>query len=210
TRFVTTTWMGMISAYGPSGRVDFLLTGSLFNDIGLLRADSMGYVWGAGQTVTESRVRGAIGGAVGEGYGDGWILASATSSSLNHTSLGLYRVRVSAFAQYDDLTGQSLGVTFEKVASFTPAQIEAGATGFYSDAGGLTYDATDDSVIFQITMSNGGSAGTIYTIKWRADTGIVWKTAVPHKINYEGPFFGQSRLRGQRWTLMRSTRVVQL
>lgn len=210
TRFVTTTWLGMISAYGPSGRVDFLLTGSLFNDIGLLRADSMGYVWGAGQTVTESRVRGAIGGAVGEGYGDGWILASATSSSLNHTSLGLYRIRVSAFAQYDGLTGQSLGVTFEKVASFTPAQIEAGATGFYSDAGGLTYDATDDSVIFQITMSNGGSAGTIYAIKWRADTGIVWKTAVPHKINYEGPFFGQSRLRGQRWTLMRSTRVVQL
>ncbi|TVR80063.1 MAG: hypothetical protein EA405_11780 [Rhodospirillales bacterium] len=208
TRFVATSWLGMVSAYGPSGRVDFLLTGSLFDDIGLLRADTMGYVWGAGQTVTEPRVRGVIGGMVGEGFGDGWLLGSGTST--NHGSLGLYRIRVSALAQYDSLTAQSLGVTFEKLATFSPAEIEAGATGFYSSAGGLTYDATDDSVIFQVRMSNGGSAGTIYTIKWRADAGIVWQTAVPSQINYEGPFFGQSRLKGQRWTLMRSTRVVQL
>ena len=52
-RFVATTWMGMVSAYGPSGRADFVLTGSLFDDVGLIRADTMGYVWGAGQSVTE-------------------------------------------------------------------------------------------------------------------------------------------------------------
>ncbi|MBX6376614.1 MAG: hypothetical protein IRZ13_20600, partial [Acetobacteraceae bacterium] len=207
-RFVATTWMGMVSAYGPSGRIDFLLTGSIFDDVGLIRAEGMSYVWGAGQAVTEPRVRGAIGGAVGEGFGEGWLLGSGTGT--NHASLGLYRIRVSALAQYDALTGQSLGVSFEKVASFTPAEIEAGATGFYDTAGGLTYDATDDSVIFQARISNGGSAGTIYTLKWRADAGIVWKTAVPSQINYEGPFFGQSRLKGQRWTVMRGTRVVQL
>lgn len=207
-RFVATSWMGMISAYGPSGRVDFLLTGSLFDDIGLLRADSMSYVWGAGQRVSEPRVRGVIGGAVGEGFGEGWLLGSGTST--NHASLGLYRLRVSAQAGYDGVAGQSLGVVFEKVATFSVADIESGATGFFGSAGALTYDATDDSVIFQVRMSNGGSGGTIYTVKWRADTGIVWKTAVPIQINYEGPFFGQSRLRGQRWTLMRSTRVIQL
>jgi Putative phage tail protein len=207
-RFVATTWMGMVSAYGPSGRADFVLTGSLFDDVGLIRADTMGYVWGAGQTVTEPRVRGVIGGAVGEGFGDGWIVGSGTNT--NHVSLGLYRIRVSALARYDALTGQSLGVTFEKVATFSPSDIESGATGFYGSAGGLTYDATDDGVIFQARISNGGSAGTIYTIKWRADAGIVWKTAVPIQINYEGPYFGQSRLRGQRWTLMRGTRVIQL
>src|SRR5690606_24665332 len=27
TRFVATSWLGMVSAYGPSGRIDFLLTG---------------------------------------------------------------------------------------------------------------------------------------------------------------------------------------
>lgn len=207
-RFVATSWMGMISAYGPSGRVDFILTGSLFDDVGLLRADSMSYVWGAGQRVSEPRVRGVIGGAVSEGFGEGWLLGSGTST--NHTSLGLYRLRVSAQAGHDGVAGQSLGVVFEKVATFSVADIESGATGFFGSAGGLTYDTTDDSVIFQVRMSNGGSGGTIYTVKWRADTGIVWKTAVPIQINYEGPFFGQSRLRGQRWTLMRSTRVIQL
>ena len=205
--FVSTRWLGMASAYGPAGRVGFLLTGSVFDDIGLLRADTMSYVWGAGQTVTEPRVRGVIGGAVGEGFGDGWILGSGTGT--NHSSLGLYRLRVSALARYDSLTGQSLGVTFEKVATFSASDIESGATGFYGSAGGLTYDATDDSVIFQARVSDGGSPGMIYTIKWRADAGIVWKTVVPIQINYEGPF-GQSRLRGQRWTLMRVTRVIQL
>lgn len=207
-RFVATTWMGMLSAYGPSGRVDFVLTGSLFDDVGLIRADTMGYVWGAGQSVTEPRVRGVIGGEVGEGFGDGWILGSGTST--NHGSLGLYRLRVSALAGYDGLTGQSLGVTFEKVATFSPSDFESGATGFYGSAGGLTYDTTDDSVIFQARISNGGSPGAIYTLKWRSDTGIVWKTVVPIQINYEGPYFGQNRLRGQRWTLMRGTRVIQL
>ncbi len=215
-RFVATSWMGMISAYGPSGRADFLLTGSVQDDVGLVRADGMSYVWGAGQRVTEFRVRGVVGGAVGEGFGEGWILGSGTGT--NHASLGLYRLKVSAQAAHDAAAGQSLGVTFEKVAAFTVADIESGATGFHSSAGALTYDATDDSVIFQVRMSNAGSAGTIYTIKWRADTGsgagagsgIVWKTPVPIQINYEGPFFGQSRLRGQRWTLMRSARVIQL
>jgi hypothetical protein len=208
TRFVTANWLGMVSAYGTSGRVDFLLTGSQFDDIGLLRADGMTYVWGAGQTVTEPRVRGAVAGLVAEGVGEGWLLGSGTGTS--HTSLGLYRIRVAATAHYDPLTNQTLGVSFEKVASFTPAEIEPGATGFWDPAGGLTWDATDDSVIFQIRISSGGSAGTVYTVKWRADAGIVWKTAVPSLINFEGPFVGQSRLRGQRWALMRTTRVVQL
>lgn len=207
-RFVATTWMGMVSAYGPSGRVDFILTGSLFDDVGLIRADGMGYVWGAGQTVDESRVRGVIGGAVGEGFGEGWVLGSGTGTS--HTGLALYRIRVAAAAAYDSMSGLSLGVTFEKVASFAPAQIQAGATAFYDDAGGLTYDATDDGVIFQVQISNGGSAGAIYTVKWRSDAGIVWKTPTPIQINYEGPFFGQSRLQGQRWTLMRASRLVQI
>ncbi|MEI4235274.1 phage tail protein, partial [Roseovarius sp. D22-M7] len=208
TRFVATTWMGMVSAYGPAGRIDFLLTGSLFDDVGLLRAEDMGYVWGAGQRVAESRLRGVIAGAVGEGFGEGWVLASGRG--INHTSLGLYRLRVAATARYDSVSGQSLGVTFEKVASFAPDEIEPGATGFWDTAGGLTYDVTDDSVLFQARVANGSSAGAIHTLKWRSDTGIVWKTVVPHQINYEGPFFGQSRLTGQRWTLMRSTRLIQL
>ena len=208
TSSVRLAWLGMVSAHGTTGRIDYLLTGSLFDDVGLLRADTMSYIWGAEQTVTEPRVRGVVGGAAGVSFGEGWLLGSGTSTS--HGSLGLYRLRVASAAWYDELTGQTLGVTFEKVATFTPADIENGSAGFYRDAGGLTYDATDDSVVFQVTLSNAGIAGSVYSLKWRADAGIVWKTAVPFQINYEGPYVGQSRLLGQRWTLMRGTRVVQL
>lgn len=208
TRFVAARWLAMVSAYGIEGRVDFLLTGSNLDDVGLLRAGTMSYVWGSGETVDEARVRGCIGGRTGEGFGEGWVLGSGTGT--NHGELALYRITVAATAAYDAPTGQSPGVAFEKVASFAPADIEAGASGFHEEAGALSYDATDDSVIFQVRISNGGSAGNTYTVKYRRDMGIVWKTVTPIRINYEGPFFGQSRLRGQRWSLIRGTRVVQL
>lgn len=207
-RFVRTSFLGAISAYGARERVDFLLTGSLFNDVGLLRADTMTYVWGESRTIDEARVRGCIGGRSGADFGEGWVLGSGFSTS--HGQLGLYRLRVAATAAYEAALDQTLGVTFEKVAAFSPDDIESGATAFYDTAGGLTYDATDDGVIFQIRISNGGSAGTIYTVKWRADLGIVWKTPTPIQINYEGPFFGQSRIVRQRWTVMRYRRVIQI
>lgn len=206
--FAAVRWMAMISAYGASGRSDFLLTGGLFDAVGLLRAHDMSYVWGAGESVDEPRVCGVAPGAANEGAGEGWILASATSG--DHESLGLYRLQVSALARHDALTGESPGVTFQKAVSFSASDIEPGATGFFTSAGALSHDATDDSVIFQVRMSNAGSAGTIYVVKWRADAGIVWKTPVPIQINQDGSFFAQSRLRGQRWTLMRSARVIQL
>ncbi len=206
-RFVSTRWMGMISSYGPDGRTDFLLAGSLFNDIGVLRASDMAYVWGAGTTIDEARVRGVVGGFSGEGAGEGWVLGSGTGT---HTALGLYRIRVASSAFGDEDTGETIGVAFEKLASLLPSDIEAGATAFWQEAGGLTYDTTDGGVIFQVQIADGGSPGTIYTVKWRTDLGIVWKTAVPIKINYEGPFFGLSRLERSRWTLMRATRLVQL
>ena len=208
--FVTNDWAGMISAIGAAGRVDFLLTGSIFNDPGLLAANTMSYVWGAGQKLDESRIRGVVGGKVAEGYGEGWILGSAATSSLNHTSLGLYCLGVSASARYDSATGVSAGVEFTKAKSFLPTEIEATATGFWGDASALCYDETDDSVLFQVQMSNAGVAGAIYTLKYRCATGIVWKTQVPIKLNYEGPGFGQSRLSGGRWTLRRASRIIQL
>lgn len=209
TSFAACSWMGMVSALGPQGRVDFLLTGSLFNKLGLLKAEGLAYVWGAEQAVAESRVRGVVGGIVAEGYGEGWILASASSTATNHTSLALYRIRITAFANYDAGLGQTAGVTLDLMQAFLPSEIEAGASGFYGDAGGLTYDPTDDSVIFQVQMSQAGSPGAIRTVKWRAGTGLVWSSTVPVRLNYDAGFC-QSRLKGQRWSLIRGTRLVQL
>ncbi len=94
-------WLGMVSAYGSDGRVDFLPTGSTFNDVGLLRASDMSHVWGAGERLDEARVR---------GVGEGWLLGSGSGTATSHTSLALYRLRVTATAGLDPLTGATLGV----------------------------------------------------------------------------------------------------
>ncbi len=201
--FVAVTKLAMITAFGTSGRADFLLTGSIFSDVGVLKADGMTYVWGAGSKVTEARVAGLVGGQSGSGFGEGWVLGSASSASANHNSLGLYRIRVTPAAFFT-------GVAFDKVKVSSAAEIESTATGFHGDAKALTYDPTDDSVIFQVRMSNGGSAGNIYAIKWRSGTGIVWKTITPITLNRDGPAFNTSRLRYGRWTVMAGFRIIQL
>ena len=207
TRFVATTFMGMVSAYGPEGRVDFLLTGSLFNDLGLLRAAHLGYVWGAGQEVAAGGVRGCVGGRVEQGYGEGWVLASGSGTS--HTTLGLYRIRVAATAAYNPATGLTIGVEFEQVASFAPDQIDPAAVAFWDEAKGLVHDPSDDGVVFQVRTTDGAEVQP-YTVKWRAGDGLVWATPVPIMLNWDGPFAGQNRLTDGRWTLMRLGRVIQL
>lgn len=207
-RFVATSFMGMVSAYGLEGRVDFLLTGSLFNDLGLLRARDLAYVWGAAQEVAAGGVRGCVGGRVEQGYGEGWILASGSGSS--HTTLALYRIRVAATAAYDPVTGLTVGVELEQVASLAATEIEPGALAFWDAAGALAYDPVDDGVIFQVRISDAGDAGQRYAVKWRAGDGLVWATPVPVMINWDGPFAGQSRVTAGRWTMMRLGRVIQL
>ena len=207
-RFVATDRMGMVSAYGPAGRVDFLLTGSVFDDVGLLRTDGMSYVWGAGRTVEEPRIHGVVGGRIDEGAGEGWVLAAG--SPLTASDIGVYRIVVAATATYTPELDASSGVEWTKVAVIAPSDIEPGAAAFYDAAGGLIHDPADDSLIFQTQVSHAGEAGTVYTVKWRIDGGVVWKTPTPIRINYDGAFFSRSRLQGQRWTLMRNQRIVQL
>jgi hypothetical protein len=203
-------WFALLSAQGLGGRVDFLLVGGQFSSVGLLRADTLSYVWGAGQSVDEFRVRGVVRGAASDGFAEGWVLGGTDNATNSTASMAIYRLRASALAYYDPSSGQSMFVTFETLASIPASAIDPAATGYWGAQGGLSYDPTDDSLIIQAQMSNAGTPGTVYTLKWRAGAGIVWKTVVPHIINYEGSFFAQSRLQRQRWTVMRGRRVVQL
>ncbi|MBB1499629.1 phage tail protein [Paracoccus sp. MC1862] len=200
--------MGMVTAFGPRGRSDFLLTGGIFDDVGLLATDGLTYVWGAGQGVDEQQVTGVVGGATGAGSGEGWVLGSARTGT-NHGQAALYRIRVMAGARYDTDLRQTIGVTFEKRKTFMPSEIEAGATAFFNAAGDLSYDPTDDSLIFQLRISNGGTPGNIYTVKWRDGFGIVWKTVVPITSVYPKRSYAP-RLQGGRWALLAGNRVIQL
>ncbi len=183
-RLVATTWMAATSG-------GYLVTGSLFNDVAVLRISDMSYVWGAGQSIPESRVRGVVAGAGDEA----WILGSGRSTS--HTSLVLYRLAV----------GGPTGAALTPVATFAPGDIEPGATAFYGEAGGLVYDATDGGLILQVQVAP--SSGNVHTLKWRAGA-IVWNVVTPWMINYQGPFESQNRLTRPLWTQMRARRVIQL
>lgn len=183
-RLVATTWMA-------ATRGGHLVTGSLFNDVAVLRISDMSYVWGAGQSIPESRVRGVVAGAGDEA----WILGSGRSTS--HTSLVLYRLVV----------GGPSGAVLTPVASFAPGDIEAGATAFYGEAGGLVYDATDGGLILQVQVAP--SSGNVHTLKWR-DGAVVWNVVTPWMINYQGPFESQNRLTRPLWAQMRARRVIQL
>ena len=56
TNFVTNSYFGMASCYGPNGRIDFLICGGIFNTIGLLLASDMSYVWGAAEQLDEAKM----------------------------------------------------------------------------------------------------------------------------------------------------------
>lgn len=105
----------------------------LLDDVGLLRADGMAYVRGAGQKVTEARMRGVVAGLVAVGLGEGWLLGSGT----NYASLGLSHNRVAATANYDPLTGQTLRVTSRRRRA-SPLPTSSPPSEFQDQAGGLT------------------------------------------------------------------------
>lgn len=207
-RFAFPERYATVSAWGPNGRADFLLVGSTTEDVGLLRADDLAYVWGAGQTVDEARVAGIVAGRVAEGFGEGWVLGSDSVSS--HTNLALYRITVAWNATYEIATGLSVGVVWEKVATFAPTDFEAGATAFFGEPTGFVYDRADNAVVFLVAISNGGVAGQTYAVKWR-DGAIVWVTAVPFAVNFDGSANNNGRIEGPVYTIMSaSSRAVGL
>ncbi len=207
-RFVATTRMSSCSAYGPNGLEQFLLTGSIFDDLGLLRARDMSYIWGAGQAVAEARIVGLVGGRTGQAATEGWVLGSNTTAT-NHQSLRLYRLRIGLDAGfYGDA---AWGVTeFAAVAAFTAQDFDAAATGFYGGAVGLLYDTGDDSVLFQVRLSMSGAAGDVYMVKWRSGDGIVWATKVPGLVNHAARGFPASRITGQSVAFATGSRVTRL
>lgn len=180
TTFVWLAYAAGLRAIGLTGPVDFLLTGSIFDDVGLIKAPEMTYVWGAGQSVESGPVRGVAAGKSAAGFAEGWVADDGHN---------LYRLRVAANAAHDPLTGLSLGVEWTKVATLSGSGTVAG----------LYYDRTDDSVI-AIT-----SGGTI--VKWRGGDGEVWTVDYGGDgINYDGPE-SQSRLQGQRLAFIEGTNV---
>src|SRR5512134_1492838 len=196
--------MVVISAYGLSGREDFLYCMSTWGVLGLLKAEDLSYVWGDGNGrfgVDDGMARGFA----GEGYGEGWALL--TWNWNEYGSALLYRMRVEPNAHYEPFSGWTLGVEHRLMANVYPSQLQAGTTTLRNRCGGLAYDPTDNSVVFMMEVRDPEQP---YVLKWREDLGIVWKTPLPLMINWNANVFDQTRIERGRWTLARGKRIMQV
>lgn len=199
-QFEVVTRMAPISVFGPMGKEDYILCGSLFSSLGLLNvsgSDKLEYVWDSdnfsGSIVTDDRIRSVCGGQVAEGWGDAYALGwSATTSS---DPVNVYRIRVSSNAVFSILSGiQTVtGVDFELMFTLTPNDLFPGETQL-SNAEGLIYDQTDDCIL----LFAANQLGTEHRwFKYNPRTGQqVWKSAA-FSATYEPAnerFGQQSRL----------------
>ncbi len=193
-----------ISAYGASGRNDYLYCEGFYRGIGLLKAREMRYVWHA-EEILSGTINGVVAGQAADGFGDGWLLN--TSQSTSHTKCHIWRTRVNYSAGVDPLTGESVGVDHRLMAEVMPGAIRAGATAFYGECGAFTYDATDNSLILMAEIADPREP---YVFKWREDLGVLWATELPLMINWDNGTFGKARIESSRWTLTRNHRIWQL
>lgn len=180
-RFETTTHMAVISLFGILGREDFLLTGSLFNSIGLLNVTGLvpSHVWNSDAysdiTISDSRIANVCGGKIGEGVGEGYVLTSNDSGTGTTTASHIYKVTVTSGAKMS-LVGMVevvTGVEAELVLTFTPDDLFSGETKLTLLLG-LVYDSTDDTVMFH---ARADTSGERRYFKYNLRTGQqVWKT----------------------------------
>ncbi|KGM34770.1 phage tail protein [Inquilinus limosus] len=203
--FVGTVRMATTLVYGPAGVDEYVACGSLLGNIGVVKGGAMTYAWGAGQKVDEQQVNGLCGGLPGEI----WVLGGALR--IDSTAVGLYRIRITATISTSPLSpGVVTDVEMTKVATITPAMVDSTWGYFGGTPGGFVYDPTDNSVIFQVRMSNGvNTVGPYWTIKVR-DGVIAWKTRTTVAMNYDGSATGQFRLRRGRYVLVEIGALQQI
>lgn len=176
---------------------------------------SIDYVWDSGDfpiLSSPSRLQDNAGsllsfcsGAVGEGFGEGYIIAADSAAS--DTNIRIYKVIVSADATFWDLDDDTVtGVDLKLLATFTPGQLVPGVTDLRTaipgPALGLVYDTTDDTIMFGVNPDP-SSGGGHYLVKFNPATGtILWSTLVPSEASGRGGPVGSSRVDGGVWGQM--------
>lgn len=173
-----------ISYFDPlTGRNDFFACVGFFGDVGVLYIPSMTYAGGAGTTIADNQVGRVITqGKIDIGTGDAWILGQRGLIP-PAAYVSLTRVRVGEFGL--DSTGPA-GVTLTQMATFVSTDFDPLGIGFDTTAGSLSYDMTDDTLIFQVgTIHAPFNTGNTYLVKWSPVSGIVWVTQAD-TVNSEG------------------------
>lgn len=156
------------------GNRHFLAQAAQLDDIGIIDADSMTYIWAATNST----------GVVGINTPFRQQAGSTTFWFALHngsnTDALLVKVVVSAQAQYDPIENVTEGVTFTIPVTFS-STLWGGLAGATDDLTGPAIDQSDDSLIFCIDLS---PTDQCQVFKWLEGTGIVWNTRV---VGASGP-----------------------
>ena len=181
-----TSW---IQAQGPDGLQHYVFTGSIFNSLGLLRADgSLTYVWDSdngsgGPTPTvasNARILGTCAGALGDNFGEGYAMAGPSYTSARAGDVNVYKMTVDSGAFFDSVSSAYVGTGLAHVVTLTPGQVIPGET-LLRNVKGPVYDLTDDTIMFQ---AEADSDGTEYMLKIDPTNGsILWRSVVPNIRN---------------------------
>lgn len=182
-RFVTITNFGMVSTYGMTGRIDFLVCGGFFNQIGVVSVLDMTYVWGDGMELDESRQIGIAQGEVTEEFGTAYVVGGGLQSGAGESAnLGIYKITINAAAAYSAVTGMSTGIDFDKLATIPAGDLIDGAS-LLQGCVLIGRDPTDGGLVIGINDASGINPNAPRMIKWTEADGVVWNTKVDDYYN---------------------------
>lgn len=203
--FVASEYMAPILVQTLQGQEQYLLFGSIQNDLGILDSN-MNYVWGDPSfektEIDETLVRGVIAGDIGEA----WVLGGAFTGT---APIGIYRIRLSAGAAFIPIPGgggESIGIEYDKLDTITQADIGRAPTDSMRPLC-MVYDQNDGGILFTIRVFVGGLFNAAYVVKW--NDGLQWVTPVAvGQVFDEGHTW--SVLRGPRYCYVAANRVFQI
>lgn len=190
TGFVAAASLDFVRPAGLTGIDPYLLVGSTFNDVGLIHATDMTYVWGKELQVAEGRVT-VCGGEPALDEANGWALGYSNFGGPSSASFTVYKIRVmlGAYVGTNQDTGANNMVFMNPVHSFSPSDIHAGWTQF-NNVGQFIFDESDNTLI--VAVSGGPDLGpyTGYICKFdpgsQATDGVnrgAWNSATTYVLN---------------------------
>ncbi len=151
------------------GARHFLLQVAFFNDLGLLDADDMTYIWHSNFFTSADTVIG-VNTPFSQQFGGTffWVAVQPVSGS----DITIYKIDVAAAAQFSTFLGRTVGVEFTTVDTI-PASTWTQFGSTAQDAAGPAIDQEDGGLVFVIDLD---SSATSVVFKWIEGQGVVWST----------------------------------
>lgn len=196
--FASLTTFGMASCLGAAGRIDFLICGGFTNQVGILRATPLEYVWGSIQSLDEARQVGIAGGDIFDESGTAFVVGGGTVAGPGLSpNLGIYQFTITVAASYSPITEETIGVEFEKLDTISAGDLIVGSSNLAACVL-VGRDPTDGGLVIGIEDS---VTSERRMIKWTAADGVLWNTEVPDYYNASTSAISQNnRLDGSTYS----------